>query len=161
MANNIISEDSIIRIMPDCHAGTGCTIGTTMTIPYPRVCPNLVGVDIGCGMLAAKILEDNINLEELDKIIHNQVPSGQHIYEHPHYHFDISELRCIDRVNVERAQNSIGTLGGGNHFIEVDKGRTGLWIVIHSGSRHLGLEVAIYYQKEAEKDFRNHQIANE
>lgn len=146
------SAGSKIRIMPDVHAGTGCTIGTTMTITDKAV-PNLVGVDIGCGMETAVLKEKHIELQKLDKLIYEKIPSGFEIREKPHRFaekIDLSELYCIEHINPVRAELSIGTLGGGNHFIEADKGSDGkIYIVIHSGSRHLGVEVAKYYQNEA------------
>lgn len=146
------SAGSKIRIMPDVHAGSGCTIGTTMTIT-DKVVPNLVGVDIGCGMETAVLKEKHIELQKLDKLIYEKIPSGFEIRQKPHCFaekIDLSELYCIEHINPVRAELSIGTLGGGNHFIEADKGSDGkIYIVIHSGSRHLGVEVAKYYQNEA------------
>lgn len=147
---------SKIRIMPDVHAGAGCTIGTTMTIK-DKVVPNLVGVDIGCGMETILVKNSHIELEKLDKLIYQQIPSGFNIRETPHKYndeIDLEQLRCKDdgRINVQRAVLSLGTLGGGNHFIEANKDDEGnIYIVIHSGSRHLGLEVAGYYQEQAYK----------
>lgn len=146
------AKDEKIRIMPDVHAGTGCTIGTTMTITDKAV-PNLVGVDIGCGMETIVLKEKHIELQKLDKLIHEKIPSGFAIRRKPHRYaqqIDLSELFCIKFIDPIRAELSIGTLGGGNHFIEADKGSDGkLYIVIHSGSRHLGVETAKYYQNEA------------
>ncbi|MCL2164214.1 MAG: RtcB family protein [Oscillospiraceae bacterium] len=140
-----------IRIMPDVHAGMGCTIGTTMTI-IDKIVPGMVGVDIGCGMETARIGADELDYERLDKHIHKLIPSGFDVRDKPHKladEIDLSELRCVNHVKLDRAYKSIGTLGGGNHFIEVDEGDYGeLYIVVHSGSRHLGCEVAEYYQAE-------------
>ena len=145
---------SQIRIMPDVHAGAGCTIGTTMTITDKAV-PNLVGVDIGCGMETVRLKETHIELQKLDKLIYERIPSGFDIRDTPHRfaeHIDLTELFCYDEINPLRAERSIGTLGGGNHFIEADKGSDGsVYIVIHSGSRHLGVETAKFYQEEAFK----------
>lgn len=139
--------DSKIRIMPDTHAGTGCVIGTTMTLTN-KVVPNLVGVDIGCGMLAVKLKENSIDLNMLDTIIRNYVPSGFDIHEKPIAYSDIDKI--FAPVNLDRAYQSLGTLGGGNHFIEVDKDKDdNLWLVIHTGSRHLGIEVCKCYQNMA------------
>ena len=147
-------EGSKIRIMPDVHAGAGCTIGTTMTI-RDKCCPNLVGVDIGCGMHTTLLDEREVDLEKLDKVIRKNIPSGFNIreIEHPYVAaVHLNDLICRDHVNIERAWNSLGTLGGGNHFIELDKDDEGyIYLVVHSGSRHLGLEVANYYQQLAEK----------
>ncbi len=141
-----------IRIMPDVHAGAGCTIGTTMTIT-DKVVPNLVGVDIGCGMETAVLKETHIEPQKLDKLIRQEIPSGFAVRDKSHpfaQEIDLTQLHCFDRINALRAEKSIGTLGGGNHFIEVDRGSDGtLYLVIHSGSRHLGVEVANWYQNEA------------
>lgn len=143
-----------IRVMPDVHAGAGCTIGTTMTI-RDAVVPNLVGVDIGCGMETARLRNRHLELEKLDKLIYEKIPSGYGVRDTAHClndEIDLNELRCRKeaRLNLERAVRSLGTLGGGNHFIEVDKDEEGeLYLVIHSGSRHLGLEVAGFYQDQA------------
>ena len=141
---------SKIRMMPDIHAGAGCTIGTTMTIG-DKVCPNLVGVDIGCGMLTVRLSASyNMDLEKLDRVIHTYIPAGFNIRgkEHSYIsHTHLGELDCYDVVDINRAKLSLGTLGGGNHFIEIDKDDEGhLYLVIHTGSRHLGVEVAEYYQ---------------
>lgn len=145
-------QDSKIRIMPDVHTGAGCTIGTTMTIK-DKVVPNLVGVDIGCGMEVIKLENRKIDLQKLDKLIYEKIPCGFNIREKEHPFnddIDLNKLNCKGQVNLARAKRSIGTLGGGNHFIEVNKDSEGnLYIVIHSGSRHLGHEVASLYQEEA------------
>ena len=133
--------------MPDTHAGAGCVIGTTMTLT-DRVCPNLVGVDIGCGMLAVKLKEKRINLHELDDVINKYIPSGFDIHEKAIAHSNVDSV--IADIDYDKSQRSLGTLGGGNHFIEVDKDdEDNLWLVVHSGSRHLGIEVCEYYQKLA------------
>ncbi len=139
-----------IRMMPDVHAGMGCVIGTTMTIT-DKIVPNLVGVDIGCGMEAVRIREKQLELMQLDKLIRREIPSGFSIRKTPHIYAeeaDICSLRCADKIDLRRAERSVGTLGGGNHFIEADKGEKEIYIVIHSGSRHLGTEVAKYYQEQ-------------
>ena len=145
---------SRIRLMPDIHAGAGCTIGTTMTIT-DKIVPNLVGVDIGCGMETALLKEKHIELQKLDKIIYEKIPSGFEIREKTHPYFDeidLTQLYCYKHINPARAEKSLGTLGGGNHFIEADKDEDGnLYLVVHSGSGHLGLEVAQYYQEEGWK----------
>lgn len=154
LCNQEYAKNSRIRIMPDVHAGAGCTIGTTMTI-QDAVTPNLVGVDIGCGMETIKLRNKHLELEKLDKLIYRTIPSGFEIRKEPHKlnaEIDLTKLRCAEGgfVNIHRAQMSLGTLGGGNHFIEVDQDEEGvLYVVIHSGSRHLGLEVANFYQEEA------------
>ena len=145
-------KESKIRVMPDVHAGAGCTIGTTMTIK-DRIVPNMVGVDIGCGMELVELEQKQIDLQALDKFIRANIPSGMTSRKSPHSlakQTDIEDLRCFAHVNATLARKSIATLGGGNHFIEVDIDDDGnLYLVVHSGSRHLGLEVASYYQKQA------------
>lgn len=151
MMNQKFCEGSNIAIMPDTHAGAGCTIGTTMTIT-DKVVPNLVGVDIGCGMLVLKVSKDyHFDLANLDKVIHQHIPSGMTHRRSAHRFADNTGLdRIIAPINKDKLRLSVGTLGGGNHFIEVDKDENGdHYIVIHSGSRHLGIEVCKYYQNKA------------
>lgn len=152
LLNQPFVEGSRIRMMPDIHAGAGCTIGTTMTIT-DKICPNLVGVDIGCGMETVRIEEDHIEPEKLDILIRENIPSGFMIRTAPHQftqQIDLKRLRCANHVDINRGLLSLGTLGGGNHFIEADRDDDGhIYIVIHSGSRHLGLEIANYYQRVA------------
>lgn len=147
LANYEAYQNSIIRIMPDSHAGKGCTVGTTMTIT-DKVTPNLVGVDIGCGMLTIELKDKDIDCEKLDLIIRTKIPNGFDVHEKQKATFDFESLICAKQVDLERALLSIGSLGGGNHFIEVDysekSGRH--YLVIHSGSRKLGGDVCKYYQ---------------
>lgn len=143
-----------VRIMPDCHAGAGCVVGTTMTIT-DKIVPNLVGVDIGCGMLVTEF-SGELDFEKLDKVISEYIPSGfdKRSTEHEFADdIDYTKLRC-PVVDERLARYSLGTLGGGNHFIEVNIAPDGknTYLVIHSGSRHLGLEVANYYQKKAQEE---------
>lgn len=139
-----------IRIMPDTHAGSGCVIGTTMTI-QDKIVPNLVGVDIGCGMLAVRLQEKEIDFAALDACIRQHVPSGFDIHEAAIAKSNIDNI--VAPVDKDRAYRSLGTLGGGNHFIEVDRDSKGdLWLVIHTGSRHLGIEVCKHYQDLAYKN---------
>ncbi len=158
LCNQEFTADSRIRIMPDVHAGAGCTIGTTMTI-RDKVVPNLVGVDIGCGMETVKLRETRIEMGRLDKLIYSAIPSGFNIRQKPHRfaeQIDLEQLHCRKQVDTARGRLSLGTLGGGNHFIEVDKDDDGaLYLVIHSGSRHLGLQVAQYYQEQAYKQLNS------
>lgn len=153
--NQPMSEGQTIRLMPDVHAGAGCTIGTTMTVG-DKIIPNLVGVDIGCGMEVTYLNETEIDFAKLDAVIRQCVPSGMAVRQRAHsYHkqIDLSRLVCAKHVDTEYAKMSLGTLGGGNHFIEVDKSENGkLLLVVHSGSRHLGTDVARYYQKAAYAD---------
>lgn len=150
LCNQEFVSDSKIRIMPDVHAGAGCTIGTTMTIT-DKVVPNLVGVDIGCGMETICVSNKHVELQKLDKLIYEKIPSGFNVRNTPHRYndeIDLTQLRCFCDIHYDRAQKSIGTLGGGNHFIEADQDDDGqIYIVVHSGSRYLGLEVAKYYQE--------------
>ena len=149
MCDYPLTEGSRIRIMPDVHAGAGCTIGTTMTI-LDKAVPNVVGVDIGCGMYTVRLAEKEINMEKLDEAAHF-IPSGKDVWEGRQEHFDLIELRCYRELkDVKRLARSLGTLGGGNHFIEVDVAADGTkYLVVHSGSRNLGKQVAELYQRLA------------
>ena len=152
LLNQAFMEGSKIRVMPDAHAGMGCTIGTTMTIT-DKIVPNLVGVDIGCGMETALLKDKRIELAQLDKAIHKHIPAGFNTRKTPHHFIekiDLQSLRCAKHVDLKRAVLSIGTLGGGNHFIELGKNSNGqLFLVIHSGSRNLGKQVCEHYQNTA------------
>lgn len=159
LLNQDYINDAKIRIMPDCHAGAGCVIGTTMTIS-DKVCPNLVGVDIGCGMLAVRIAEKDVDLPKLDDVINTYVPAGFNVNNEPLGNFNhLNGL--VAPADLPLAYRSIGSLGGGNHFIELDKDEDGnLWLVIHTGSRHLGLEVAKYYQEFAYKQLKDLDVGD-
>ena len=152
LLNQPFMAGSTIRIMPDVHAGMGCTIGTTMTIT-DKIVPNLVGVDIGCGMETVLLKDKRVELSQLDKAIHAHIPAGFDVRETPHHYndeIDLASLRCAKHVDLGRAARSIGTLGGGNHFIELDQDDEGrLYLVIHSGSRNLGKQVCDHYQNAA------------
>lgn len=151
LLNQEFVSGSKIRIMPDTHAGAGCVIGTTMTLT-DKVCCNLVGVDISCGMLTIKLKEKRLNLPELDSVIKKYVPFGGDIHEEAVAYSNIEDMVCAKAVDIERGYKSLGSLGGGNHFIEVDKSDAGdLYLVIHTGSRHLGIEVCNYYQEAGYK----------
>ena len=143
---------SQIRIMSDVHAGVGCTIGTTMTI-VDKVVPNMVGVDIGCGMRVVQLQAGAIDYPALDDYIRHHIRVGREIRDQLHGlvdQIDLGQLRCVRHIKRERAERSIGTLGGGNHFVEVDRDEQGtLYLVVHTGSRHLGVSVAAYYQNAA------------
>lgn len=149
LCNQPFVKNSQIRIMPDCHAGKGCVIGTTMTI-QDQVVPSLVGVDIGCGVTCAKLDVKALDFEVLDTFIRHHLPHGSSVRgkAHPNLkQINLQDLRCRSAVNLSRVELSLGTLGGGNHFIEVNRDAEGfLYLVIHSGSRSLGLHVATYYQ---------------
>lgn len=156
---NLLNQEFVfgskIRIMPDTHAGAGCTIGTTMTIT-DKVVPNLVGVDIGCGMETVLLEDSHVELQKLDKVIHENIPAGFSIRDKVHTlleEIDLRQLRAVKSVNLNRAELSLGTLGGGNHFIELDRDDDGrLYLVIHSGSRNLGKQIAESYQKAAARE---------
>lgn len=152
LCGSVLAEGCKIRVMPDVHAGKGCAVGTSMTIGG-RVAPGLVGVDIGCGMEVYRGSIKHLELQKLDKLAHESIPSGRAIRTAPHRFAQrarLEELRCLRHVQLEKALRSVGTLGGGNHFIELDKGGDGsLWLVVHSGSRHLGAEIAGFYQNAA------------
>ena len=143
-----------IRIMPDVHPGKVGTIGFTATVGG-KLLPNVVGIDIGCGITVAKLKQKRMEYQKLDTVIRENVPSGRQIRKHPHRFSDtamLSELTCSRHIHGERAMLSLGTLGGGNHFIEIDRDEEGLlYVVIHSGSRHLGKEVTEYYLREGQK----------
>ena len=149
MCDYDMTAGSKIRIMPDVHAGKGCTIGTTMTI-VDKAVPNVVGVDIGCGMYTVNLGKVEIDFEKLDEACHF-IPSGMHVWEGRQERFDLTELRCYRNLkDTRRLERSLGTLGGGNHFIEVDEAEDGTrYLIIHSGSRNLGKQVAELYQKLA------------
>lgn len=146
MCDYPMTEGSKIRIMPDVHSGKGCTIGTTMTVNGKAV-PNVVGVDIGCGMYTVNLGKVDIDFEKLDAVVHT-IPSGMKVWEGRMERFDIQALNCYRELrDARRLERSLGTLGGGNHFIEVDEASDGTkYLVIHSGSRNLGKQVAEYYQ---------------
>ncbi len=149
MCDYEFTEGSRIRIMPDVHAGKGCTIGTTMTVTDKAV-PNIVGVDIGCGMYTVNLGKADLDFEKIDEAAHF-IPSGMNIWEGRQEKFDLQELRCYRELrNMKWLERSLGTLGGGNHFIEVEQGSDGTkYLVIHTGSRNLGKQVAEIYQQLA------------
>ncbi len=143
------TEGCCIRIMPDVHSGKGCTIGTTMTVK-DKVVPNIVGVDIGCGMYTVNLGKQEIDLVAFDTAAH-KIPSGMHVWDGRQEYFDLTTLRCYrNLIRTQWIAKSLGTLGGGNHFIEIDKAADGTqYMVIHTGSRNLGKQVAEYYQRLA------------
>ena len=149
MCDYALTEGSRIRIMPDVHAGKGCTIGTTMTVE-DKVCPNIVGVDIGCGMYTVRLADQELDYEKIDEACH-YVPSGMNVWEGRQERFDLTKLKCYRSLkDTRRLERSLGTLGGGNHFIEIDRTSDGTcYLVIHSGSRNLGKQTAEIYQQLA------------
>ena len=152
ICDNQVAKGSKIRLMPDIHPGKVGPIGLSMTVT-DKVIPQLLGVDIGCGMTCVKLNKSSVEFQKLDRIIRENVPSGFSIRKEPHYmaeEFFCERLCCARHINRQKAERSLGTLGGGNHFIELDKGEDGsLYLVVHTGSRHLGEEVAEYYTKLA------------
>ncbi len=153
LLNQEFIKDCNVAIMPDCHAGKGCVIGTTMIIK-DKIVPNLVGVDIGCGMLCVCLGKDEIDLKNLDAFIHNNIPVGMNVNkEKTNFIVPLSNLKCYEDLKNRRYLNkSIGSLGGGNHFIEIDISKDGIfYLIIHSGSRNLGKQVAEIYQNKAIK----------
>ena len=152
ICDNEIADGSTICMMPDIHPGKIAPIGLSMTVT-DKVIPQLLGVDIGCGMTCVKLNKSNVEFKKLDRVIRENIPSGFNIRKDPHHmaeEFSYEGLHCIRHINRQKADRSLGTLGGGNHFIELDKGDDGrLYLVVHTGSRHLGEEVAEYYTKLA------------
>lgn len=161
LLNEEFTKGSQIRIMPDVHMGAGSVIGTTMTIT-DKVVPNLVGVDIGCGLIVVELEDRVIDFKKLDKVIKRYVPSGFKIRrnEHPNaVDTNIDDLRAKDKLNLDRGYLSVGTLGGGNHFIEINEDENyNKYLVIHSGSRNIGLQTAKHYQKLAQKTLKKQGI---
>ena len=149
MCDYPLTEGARVRIMPDVHAGKGCTIGTTMTV-VDKACPNVVGVDIGCGMYTVKLNDTVLDFERIDEAAH-YIPSGMNVWEGRQERFDLTALRCFRSLkDTRRLERSLGTLGGGNHFIEIVRASDGAYyLVIHSGSRNLGKQVAEIYQQLA------------
>lgn len=152
ICDNRVAEGSKICLMPDIHPGKVGPIGLSMTV-MSKVIPQLLGVDIGCGMTCAKLNKNSAEFQKLDRVIRENVPSGFSIRKEPHYmaeELSCGRLHCAKHVNSQKAERSLGTLGGGNHFIELDRGEDGsLYLVVHTGRRHLGEEVAEYYTKLA------------
>lgn len=164
MLNQPFLEGERVRMMPDIHPGSGCTIGTTMTISNKKICPNLIGVDIGCGMYVVKLKERECDYAKLDAVIREYIPAGVNVTsqkEHPMAEqFDINSLRCSKSFDADIKNHimcALGSLGSGNHFIELNRSKNdgALYLVIHSGSRQLGIQVAKYYQKAAIRDLHN------
>lgn len=144
-------KDCKIRIMPDVHAGAGCVVGFTGNLGN-KVIPNIVGVDIGCGMLCANIGNIDLDLEKLDEVIRKYIPSGMNVHDEEIAHFDFTQLYCYKELKNKDnwLGKSLGSLGGGNHFIEIDiDNDDNKYLVIHTGSRNLGKQVAEIYQDRA------------
>ncbi len=157
ICDNGMAKGSTICMMPDIHPGKVAPIGLSMTIT-DKVAPQLLGVDIGCGMTCVKLNKNNVEFQKLDRVIRENIPSGFAIRREPHHmagEFSYEGLHCIRHIRRDKAEKSLGTLGGGNHFIELDKGADGsIYLVVHTGSRHLGEEVAEYYTKLASSSMK-------
>lgn len=152
LCNSPVSEGNKIRIMPDFHPGRGSIIGLSTTFT-DKIIPNIVGIDIGCGMLVQKFrVNRRIEFQRLDSFIRQSIPNGRRIYERPlpdYKNVNLDKLFCVNHIQIDKAHRSIGTLSGGNHFIEIDRFDDDYYLIIHSGSRHLGVEIAEYYQTVA------------
>ena len=149
-----------IRIMADCHTGKGVCIGYTQTLHSRKVCPSLVGVDIGCGVLVARLGKTIGDFDSLDDVIRKNVPSSTSIHKEPTVDMDFSAYRCADAlVERDRLVRSAGTLGGGNHFIEIDTDEEGnYYLAVHTGSRNLGAQIADYYQNRAYENLKDRKV---
>ena len=160
LLNEPFSKESNLRLMPDAHVGKGCTVGTTMLI-RDKASPNLVGVDIGCGVALAKFQDGSVDYQKLDRAIKMAVPRGFNIHPMQIINFSLDELRMpLSDEDKERALKSLGTLGGGNHYIEAGRstGNNSLYLSVHSGSRSLGVKVATYYQNLAYRTLRGRKV---
>ena len=157
LCDNAAFRASKIRVMPDVHPGKVGTIGFTATVGE-RVLPNVIGIDIGCGITIAKLKQKRTEYQKLDTVIRENIPSGFKIRKKIHRYaerFDLARLKCYEKIRKDKAFLSLGSLGGGNHFIELDQDVDGsLYVLIHSGSRHLGKEVTEYYLNEGYKLIR-------
>lgn len=157
LCDNDVAKDSAIRIMPDVHPGKVGVVGLTMTVGE-RLLPNLVGIDIGCGITVTKVKQKKIEFQKLDTVIRENIPAGGFVRKKEHRfmrEFDLTRLRCFGSIHAEKAALSLGTLGSGNHFIETDRDEEGyLYISVHSGSRHLGKEVTEYYLRKGQEEIK-------
>ncbi len=162
LCDNEAFKDCTIRIMPDVHPGKVGTIGFTSTVG-DRVLPNVIGIDVGCGVTLAKLKQKKTEFGKLDKVIREKVPCGFSVRKRPHrfsQEFDFLQLHCVEHVNIEKAELSLGTLGGGNHFLELDQDEDGnLYAAVHSGSRRLGKEMTEYYLAEGQKELKKRGIS--
>ncbi len=161
LCDNEAAKGSTVRVMPDVHPGKAGVIGLTMTVGE-KVLPNLVGIDIGCGITIAKIKQKKIEFQRFDTVIRENVPAGSLTRKKPHRfyrEFDFTRLKCYGGINERKAGLSLGTLGGGNHFIEADRDEGGsLYLAVHSGSRHLGKEVTEYYLRKGQEELKEKGI---
>lgn len=171
LLDNPSSADGHVRIMPDCHAGSGCVIGTTMCIKG-KVVPNVVGVDIGCGLLAYRLGKASSFtvdvLKKIDDFVNESIPCGFNVRDNPAKgpeavaaFVDLNGLRCSDHIEKkDRLEKSLGTLGGGNHFISIECSDEYAFLVIHTGSRNLGTQMADFYQREAISDLHKAEASS-
>ena len=164
LCNQPFLKDTKIRIMPDYHAGKGCVIGTTIELK-DKVVPNLVGVDVGCGVLTVKVQDKKVDFNKLDTIIRTYVPSGQEIHTEESVPFintnfpSTEEFKAHHILTQNKSLHSLGTLGGGNHFVEMSVDSEGShYVTIHTGSRYVGAKIASYYQKVAISKLRQHDL---
>ena len=161
ICDNEVSQGAKIRVMPDVHPGKVGPIGLTMTVGK-KILPSLVGIDIGCGMLAVKLGKVRNDFMKLDTVIRDNVPVGFAVRKDVHAYADrieLNNLKCFSHIRSEKALLSLGTLGGGNHFIELDKAENGeVYLIVHTGSRHLGKEVAEYYMKAGQDELKGKGI---
>lgn len=157
LCDNIAAKGCVVRIMPDVHPGKVGVIGLTMTVGE-RLLPGLVGIDIGCGITITKVKQKKIEFQKLDTVIRENIPAGGFVRKREHRfmrEFDLTRLRCFGSIHAEKAALSLGTLGSGNHFIEIDRDEEGsLYIAVHSGSRHLGKEVTEYYLRKGQEELK-------
>lgn len=162
LCDNVAFEGCTIRVMPDVHPGKVGTIGFTSSV-RDKIMPNVVGIDIGCGVTLARLKQKKTEFQKLDKVIQKSVPAGFQIRQEPHRfigEFDFMALNCIEHINLAKLELSLGTLGGGNHFIELNRDGEGyLWAAIHSGSRRLGKEVTEYYLTKGQKALKKKGIS--
>ncbi|MCI8787436.1 MAG: RtcB family protein [Eubacterium sp.] len=162
LCDNPAFEGCRIRVMPDVHPGKVGTIGFTSTVSR-RILPQVVGIDLGCGVTLVKLKQKKAEFQKLDKVIRERVPSGFCVRSKPHRYvreFDLLQLNCIEHISVEKAEVSLGTLGGGNHFIELDRDEAGtLYAAVHSGSRSLGKTVTEYYLSEGQKALKKQNLS--
>ena len=161
LCDNEVAKDSVIRIMPDVQPGKVGVIGLTMTVGE-NILPGLVGIDIGCGITVTKVKQKKIEFQKLDTVIRENIPAGGFIRKKAHrfwQEFDLTRLRCFRSIHAKKAALSLGTLGGGNHFLEADRDEEGcLYLAVHSGSRHLGKEVTEYYLRKGQEEARQKGI---
>lgn len=161
ICDNEAAADSRICLMPDVHPGKVCPVGLTMTVGE-RILPALIGIDIGCGISYIKFEETKIEFQKLDTVIRQNIPVGSNVRKESHHYscdFDFGELTCGKHIRKDKTMLSLGTLGGGNHFLELDvDSEQNIYAVVHSGSRSLGHQVAEFYMREGQKQLKKQGI---